>query len=129
MNTLHLMLRTPSGLLIDQPIGGLIAEDLGGWFGILPGRVDLMAILPPGLLVFRDKEGESFSALSGGLLHLRGGICRVAAREAIVSRRLDDVAATLEAQLKRRRARRETLRDVIDDLAREAIRRLAEGAK
>ena len=129
MSALHLMLRTPGGLVVDQAIRALGAEDLAGWFGILPGRAELMAVLPPGLLVFRDDASESFVALAGGLLHLRENTCRVAAREAVVSHALDDIAEVLEAHLAKRRARSATLRDALDDLAREAIRRLAQGER
>lgn len=126
MNGLQLQLRTPHGLVVDQPVVAITAEDLSGWFGIGPGRADLVAVLPPGLLTFRDAEGEVFVALSGGLLHVESGRCRVLAREAVVSRDLDDIADQLEAHLVGRTARRETQRGVMDELVREALRRMAE---
>lgn len=125
MSTLRFMIRSPSGLLVDQDVLSICAEDLDGFFGIRPGRADVMAVLPPGLLVFRDMSSETFVALSGGLLSMQRGVCRVAARDAVASRNLADIASVLEAHLTRRRKRRAMLRDVLDDLATEAIRRLA----
>jgi F-type H+-transporting ATPase subunit epsilon len=129
MSSLGLQLRTPSGLLVDRPIEALTAEDLDGWFGVRPGRADLVAVLPPGLLAFRDEEGEAFVALSGGLLHVRGGVCRVLAREAILSRDLEGIADALEAHFARRRRQHALQQDAVGDLAREALRRLAAEAR
>lgn len=128
MSKLSLAIRTPLGLVVDQAILALTAEDLDGWFGIFPGRADVLAVLPPGLLVFRDSEGESFVAVGGGLLHLAANRCRVAARDAIVSRKLDDVADALATHLARRKMTGAAIRSVMDDLAREALKRLVRSA-
>jgi F-type H+-transporting ATPase subunit epsilon len=121
---LELELRTPSGPVLDQPVLAITAEDRTGWFGVLPGREDLIAVLPPGLLVYRDAEGEGFVALSGGLLGLKDGRCRVLATEATTARDLDTIASEVARQARRRRERSEVHRGVVRDLAREALRRL-----
>lgn len=125
MTRLRLELRTPSGLLVSQDVRSITAEDLDGWFGIAPGRSDLVAVLPPGLLSFRDDEGECFVALAGGLLDLHDGRCRVAAREAVLTRSLDEVADRVEQLLDYRKQRRAVQRQTLTDLIREAERRLA----
>lgn len=129
MRPLSLALRTPAGLLYEGPVQAVVAEDLSGWFGIRPGRADLVAVLAPGLLVLRDEQGEAFAALSGGLLDLRGGLCRVLAREARVSRALPTLADELAAHLRSRRERGAARRVALDDLAREALRRLSREAR
>lgn len=126
MSELRLQLRTPRGLVVDRAVAAVTAEDLSGWFGIAPGRADLVAVLPPGLLTFRDDHGEGFVALAGGLLDLWRGRCRVMAREALVSRNLDEIAGRLEEHFQRRSQRRRTQRSVMDELVREALRRIAE---
>lgn len=125
MTPLRLRLRTPQGLVLDRPVQAVVAEDRSGWFGIWPGRADLLAVLPPGLLVFRDTEGEGFVALSGGLLDLRAGDCRVLASHAAWSADLDAIADDLRAQARQRSSQATLHRGVIGDLAREAMRRLA----
>lgn len=122
--TLRLTIRTPGGLLFDAPVTSVRAEDASGWFGLRPGREDVVAVLPPGLLLFTDEAGEGYVALSGGLLALEAGVCRVTAREAVISRSLDDVAERLD-ELQRLRGRQsDTRRDVLHQLAREALRRM-----
>jgi F-type H+-transporting ATPase subunit epsilon len=123
------MLRTPRGLLVDRPIERLAAEDLDGWFGVEPGRTDVVAALPAGLLVFEDDEGETFVALAGGLLDLREGDCRVMVREAVISRDLDAIAEEVDAHLDERRRKGGRERDAMGELATEALRRLAEEQK
>jgi F-type H+-transporting ATPase subunit epsilon len=126
---LHLSIRTPGGVLFDGPVVRVRAEDASGWFGLRPGREDVVAVLPPGLLLFQDEEGEGFVALSSGLLSLEGGLCRVTAREAVLSRSLEDVAERLEALQRLRSQQARTHRDVLHQLAREALRRMVREAR
>lgn len=122
--SLTLKVRTPSGVTFEGPVSAIRAEDASGWFGLRTGREEVIAILPPGLLVFRDADGEGFIALSGGLLSLEGGVCQVTSRDATLSRNLDDVAEQLERAQQKRLERTEELRDALEKLAREALRRM-----
>lgn len=121
---LHVIVRTPLGVVYDAAVHAIRAEDESGWFGIRPGREPVIAVLPPGLLLLHDDEGEGFVALSGGLLRHDGVRCLVLAREAVVARALEDVADRLAAQLARRRERGGTQRDAVHALAREVLRRM-----
>lgn len=123
--TLALQICTPDGLVFDDAVARVRAEDESGWFGVWPGREDIVAALPPGLLLFVDDDGEGFCALGAGLLSVVGGTtCTVVAREAVISRRLDDVAARLAELQRRRSSRAATQRDVLHQLAHEAFVRL-----
>ena len=125
MSVLVLAIRTPEGLAYDGPVRSIRAEDEDGWFGILPGRRDVVAVLPPGLVLFEDEEGEGFVAISGGVLDHCNDRCRVMAREARLSRAPLEAAAELDALVGGRRERSERRREVADDLEREALRRMA----
>lgn len=126
---LTLRVRTPDGLLVDQAVRSVLVEDHDGWFGIRPGRVDVVASIPPGLMVFRDDEGEGFVASSGGLLDLRGDVCRVMLHDAELSRELGQVSERLAEARQRRAQRSETYRGVFEDLEREALRRFVRGQR
>ncbi len=125
MSTIDLAVRTPVSIVYQGAVRRVRAEDQDGWFGIHPGCIDLAAVLPAGLLLFEDAEGEAFMALAGGLLDLCGGCCRVMVREAILARRLEEVAGLVQQHARARRQRSKAQRDVFDDLAKEAMRRLA----
>jgi len=129
MPALALRVRTPSRSVIDAPVRAIRAEDRSGWFGVAPGRAELVAALPVGLLIYRDDEGEGYVAVGGGMLHLRGEECRVMVREAVASRDLSAIRTELEEYVRHRELRVERERGIIDELAREAIRRLAQEAR
>jgi F-type H+-transporting ATPase subunit epsilon len=122
---LRLHARSPEGVLLDSPVAWLRAEDESGWFGVLPGCEDLVAVLPPGLLLFEDERGEGFLALSGGLLSLEAGACTVLVHDGRVAREVEAAASALGRLLQERRRRSEHRRGVLDDLDREALRRVA----
>lgn len=128
MKPLELGIRTPVSTVFQGPVRAIRAEDLDGWFGIRPGRRDIAAVLPAGLLLFEDEEGEAFVALAGGLLDLRGRRCRVMARDVTLARRLDEILELALQHVRERRQRPRVQRDVFDDLVREALRRLARQA-
>lgn len=124
MRGLELEIRTPVSLVFEGAVDGIRAEDLSGWFGIRPGRRDTVAVLAPGLLLFEADEAETYVALAGGLLDLEKGRCRVMAREAVMSRRLEEIADEVARHTRSAARRSETQHGIFDDLAKEALRRL-----
>lgn len=125
-STLRLRLRSPAGLLLDRAVERVVAEDLDGWFGIGPGRAELVAALPHGLLVWRDSTGEGFVAHHGGLLYQKVDECRVVCRAAVATRRLEDVADEVARLVEARRDRSSRHHGIVRDLVREALRRMAQ---
>jgi len=124
MRRLHLEIRTPQGVVVETEVTRVVAEDRDGWFGLLPGRLDVVAVLPPGLLLFDDAEGEAFVAVDAALLELRGGRVQVLTQAAQLSRDLDGIGDEVEARLRQRQARTALRRTVLEELAREARRRV-----
>jgi F-type H+-transporting ATPase subunit epsilon len=126
MAALVLRVRTPSRTVLEAPVQAIRAEDRSGWFGIGPGRAELVAVLPVGLLVYRDDDGEGYVAIGGGLLQMQREECRVMVRDAFASRQLGAIESELEGYIRRRQERGERERGIIDELTREALRRLAQ---
>lgn len=129
MSVLYLRVRTPEGLALDHEVRSIRVEDRDGWIGILPNRRDLLAVLPAGLVLFADDEGEGYVAISGGLLELTHNDCRISARVARVARDPSAAAEALDVLLRERRERSERRREVLDQLEREALRRVAHVAR
>ena len=117
---LELTIRTPLGLLLSASVDRIQAEDRAGWFGIRPGRLDLVSVLLPGLLLYADRAGEGYVAIAGGLLDLRGGVCRVMTSHAVVSRQLEKLADEVDRLAAQRRGHAELVESVLGALAREA---------
>ncbi len=123
LGELRLEMRTPAELLYTGDVQRIRAEDLDGWFGILPGRPDLLAVLPAGLLVFEDDEGEAYVANGGGVLNLERGHCRVALHSAILTRTSAGLTEALEQSHQVRERQLSTQTQVVDVLIHEALQR------
>jgi F-type H+-transporting ATPase subunit epsilon len=115
--------------LVDREVDAVVAEDASGWFGVRPGRADLVAALPPGLLTFRHRRSERFVAHAGGLLDLRRDECRVMVGRAWIADELERLADALVALESTRRARGLARREMLSDLEREALQRLVQEAR
>ncbi len=123
---LLLCVRTPASTVLEAPVDALRAEDRSGWFGVRPGHTELVAILPVGILVYRDAAGEGFVAVGGGFLHVLRDECRVMVRDAVASRDLDTLGEELDHYVQSRQRRIERESGIIDELAREALRRMVQ---
>jgi len=124
MTPLRLTVRTPTGVVHDGPVSAVVAEDHDGWFGVRPGRAELVAILPAGVLTFRDAAGEGFVALAPAVLHHQRETCLVLAAEAAVARRLEALPALARRATAERAALSARRDDAIGVLVRELQRRL-----
>jgi len=124
---LHLTITTPSRLLVDlDGVRSLRASDASGSFGILPGHVNLVTVLPASVIEWRGTDGEwQYCAVRGGVFSVSdGNRVVVACRQGVLGRDL----ASLESEVRRagiaetdadRRARVEQTR-----LHAQAVRRL-----
>lgn len=100
---LHLLISTPSALLVDlDDVASVRAEDESGSFGLQPGHADLLTVLPASVIRWRDHDGAMhYCAQSGGVFSIAGGReIRVACRQATVG---DDLSR-LEAEVQTMRA-------------------------
>jgi F-type H+-transporting ATPase subunit epsilon len=95
---MRLVVTTPRRLVLDRDgVDAVRAEDASGGFGILSGHADLMTVLPPSILSYRDAEAaEHYVGLVGGVLVVRGGDqVMVASPEAMTGDDLDVLEAMI----------------------------------
>ena len=82
---------TPMAICLECPVRRIVAEAPDGYFGMLPGHVDFVTELVPGVLTYETADGqEHFVAVNSGTLVKCGETVRVAVRGAIAG---DDLAA------------------------------------
>ncbi len=68
-------------------VSRIVAETLAGSLGLLPHRLDCVAALSPGILIYEtEADGEAFVAVDDGVLVKTGADVVVSVRRAIVSR-------------------------------------------
>lgn len=104
----------------------IVAESREGSFGLLPHRLDGVATLVPGILVYETPaDGEIFVAVDEGVLVKTGTDVRVSVRNALAGTDLGRLHATVEQEFKRLDEREQHVRAVMTKLETGFLRQLA----
>ena len=69
---MRLEILTAEGVLFDGDIDSVVAPGSEGELGILPRHAALMTMLQPGELRYRTADDESYLAVHGGFMEVRG---------------------------------------------------------
>ena len=102
----------------------IVAESRAGSFGLLPHRLDCVAALAPGILVFEtEAEGEVCMAVDEGVLVKSGADVLVSVRNAIGGTDLDKLRALVEQEFMNLDQQEKTVRSVLAKLESGFIRR------
>ncbi len=98
---MNLQLSLPESLLLDErQISRVVAETPSGSFGILPDRLDCVAALVPGILMYAGGDGVAkYVAVDEGILVKAGETIQVSVRHAVVGHDLDQVRAAVDLML------------------------------
>jgi F-type H+-transporting ATPase subunit epsilon len=104
----------------------IIAESREGSFGLLPHRLDCVAALAPGILVFEtEAEGEVYLAVDEGVLVKTGADVLVSVRNAIGGMDLGKLREAVEQEFLSLGEQEKSVRSVLAKLEGGFIRRLA----
>jgi len=105
----------------------IVAETREGSFGLLPHRLDCVAALAPGILIYEDEvEGEVYVAVDEGVLVKTGLDVLVSVRNAIAGRGLRKLREAVEREFLNLDEREQAVRSVLVKMESGFIRRLAE---
>lgn len=124
---MNLRVLLPFQVFADEArVTHIVAETREGCFGILPRRLDCVAALTPGILMYRTGAGnEVFLAVDGGVLVKTGAEVCVSAHRAMRGADLGDLRAAVEREFMTVDAREQSLRAVMAKLETGFLRRLA----
>jgi F-type H+-transporting ATPase subunit epsilon len=104
----------------------IVAESREGSFGLLPHRLDCVAALVPGILVFEtEAEGEMCMAVDEGVLVKTGADVLVSVRNAIGGMDLGKLREAVEQEFLSLGEQEKSVRSVLAKLEGGFIRRLA----
>lgn len=104
----------------------IVAETREGSFGILPHRLDCVAALTPGLLVYESRaQGEVYVAVDEGVLVKAGSEVLVSVRRALSGMDLADLRAAVELEFLTLDERERDVRSVMAKLEAGVLRRFA----
>ena len=107
-------------------VSRIVAESRDGAFGLLPHRLDCVAALAPGRLVFETKdEGEVYIAVDEGILVKTGTDVLVSVRNAIGGANLGKLREAVEQEFLELDEQEKSVRSVLAKLESGFVRRFA----
>ncbi len=118
----------PFRVLIEPiEVSRIVAETGEGSFGVLPHRLDCVAALVPGILIYEtESEGEVFLAVDEGLLIKVGAKVQVSVRRAVAGTDLVSLRKKVEEDFMIRDESEQGMRSVMAGLETGFMRRLAQ---
>ncbi|MEP6915186.1 MAG: F0F1 ATP synthase subunit epsilon [Acidobacteriota bacterium] len=124
---MHLKVLLPHQIFAEKTeVSRIVAETRDGSFGVLPHRLDCVAALAPGILIYETKaEGEVFVAVDEGVLVKTGPDVLVSVRNAIGGTDLGQLRAAVEQEFLNLDEREQSVRAVMAKLESGFLHRFA----
>ncbi len=99
---LNLKVLLPFGVFVQKSnVTRIVAQTGDGSYGFLPNRLDCVAALEPGILIYvTDRSGESYIAVDEGVLVKTGFDVLISVRRAIAGPELGKLRDLVEKEFK-----------------------------
>ena len=111
----------------QQAVTRIVAETREGSFGLLPQRLDCVAALEPGILIYETSgEDEMYVALDEGVLVKSGPNVLISVRNAIAGTDLRQLRKEVEREFLTLDEQEQSLRSVMAKLESSFVRRFAD---
>lgn len=111
----------------QKAVTRIVAESREGSFGLLPQRLDCVAALEPGILIYESNgEDERYVALDEGVLVKSGQEVLVSVRNAIAGTDLRQLREAVEREFLTLDEQEQSLRSVMAKLESSFVRRFAD---
>lgn len=125
---MNLKVLLPFGIFTEKTgVARIVAETRQGSFGLLPHRLDCVAALAPGILIYEDNaEGESYVAIDEGVLVKTGLDVLVSVRNAIGGTDLGQLRTAVEREFLNLNERERAVRLVMTKMESGFMQRLVE---
>ena len=108
-------------------VSRIVAETREGSFGLLPHRLDCVAALAPGILIYQlGAQAEVYMAVDEGVLVKTGLDVLISVRNAIGGTDLGQLHAAVEREFLHLNEREQSVRSVMAKMETDFIRRIAE---
>jgi F-type H+-transporting ATPase subunit epsilon len=107
-------------------VSRIVAETHEGSFGILPHRLDCVAALAPGILIFEAKaDGEAYVAVDQGVLVKSGLDVLVSVRNAISGTDLGQLREAVQREFMHLDEQEKNVRSMLAKMESDLMRRMA----
>jgi len=123
---MNLKVLLPARIFAEKTaLSRIVAETSNGSFGVLPHRLDCVAVLCPGILVYQnDREGEGYIAVDEGIFVKTGADVLVSVRNAIAGRDLGQLRQAVEQEFLNLNEQEKNLRSTLMKMESGLIRRM-----
>jgi len=124
---MNLKILLPHQIFADKTgVSRIVAETSEGSFGLLPHRLDCVAALSPGILIYEtDADGEVYVALDEGVLVKTGLDVLISVRRALVGLNLGQLRDAVEHEFLTLDEHEQSMRSVMTKLEAGFLRRFA----
>ena len=107
-------------------VSSIVAETCEGSFGLLPHRLDCVAAIVPGILMYKtETEGEAYIAIDEGVLVKTGLDVLISVRNAIGGMPLDKLQEAVEREFLDLNEQEKMVSSVMAEMESDFIRRIA----
>jgi F-type H+-transporting ATPase subunit epsilon len=124
---MHLKVLLPYGIFADQDgVARIVADTRDGSCGLLPRRLDCVAALVPGILVYQcESQPEIYLAVDQGVLVKAGREVLISVRRAVGGTDLAQLHTAVTREFLQRDAEQKSLRSSLLKIESNLISRLA----
>jgi F-type H+-transporting ATPase subunit epsilon len=125
---MNLKILLPYRVFVEEAkVSRIVAETSEGSFGFLPHRLDCVASLVPGILVYENSaQQEVYLAVDEGVLVKTGVDVMISIRDAIAGKELSQLRKDVETSFLKQNEEDKTVHIVMAKLESGFIRRLAQ---
>jgi F-type H+-transporting ATPase subunit epsilon len=125
---MNLKVLLPFQIFADKTgVSRIVAETCEGSFGLLPHRLDCVAALAPGILIYQiGAQAEVYMAVDEGVLVKTGMDVLISVRDAMGGTDLGQLHAAVEREFLHLNEREQSVRSVMAKMESDFISRLAE---
>jgi F-type H+-transporting ATPase subunit epsilon len=117
----RLTIVTPTKI-VRRDITHIRLKDETGYFGIMKGHTDFLTMLVPSLCYFSDTGGkETFLAVDGGILSVRGDAVTLTSREVYEGDDAERLAGIIETAVAKRTESERALVTMLESIERSFI--------
>jgi F-type H+-transporting ATPase subunit epsilon len=107
-------------------VSRIVAESHEGSFGLLPNRLDCVAALAAGILIYEtEAEGEAYLAVDEGVLVKTGSDVLVSVRNAIAGTNLGQLREAAQREFMHLDEQEKNVRSVLAKMEGDLMRRMA----
>ena len=123
---MNLKILLPAKIFLEQSgVSRIVAETGNGSFGLLPRRLDCVAVLCAGILLYEnDREGETYVAVDEGILIKTGSQVLVSVRNAILGRDLAQLRSAVQQEFLNLNEQEKSLRVTLNKMESGLIQRM-----